>query len=277
MPSSSIAEATPVRAVLDCGVAGGRSRILRQHVPYPFHITQPFYLDAARPDLATLYLQSASGGLYSGDHLELSLHAREGSALAVTTQAATLVHDCRGEAAVQRAHLSLARDSVLLYTPDPLVLFPGAALRSSLEITLAPDAIALCQEGFACHDPDGNAGVFDHIEIDTTVRAPDGRVYATDRSRITGDSLGTPASPLGPFRASGSVLLLGAGLPDPAALQAGIDRTDCFSGIADLPNEIGIAIRLLAPDGGRLARGLALAFDACFHAALGVRPAARRK
>ena len=258
-------------------MAGGRSRILRQHVPYPFHITQPFYLDAARPDLATLYLQSASGGLYSGDRLALSLRAREGAALAVTTQAATLVHDCRGEPAVQHIDLSLARDSVLIYTPDPLVLFPGAALRSCLDVTLAPGAIALCQEGFACHDPAGDGGVFDSIESDTILRAPDGRIHATARGRIAGRSLGTAASPIGPFRASGSFLLLGAGLPDRAALRAGIDRVGCFSGIADLPNETGIAIRLLAADGGRLARGLALAFDACFHAALGVRPAARRK
>jgi urease accessory protein len=258
-------------------MAGGRSRILRQHVPYPFHITQPFYLDAARPDLATLYLQSASGGLYSGDHLDLSLHTREGSALAITTQSATLVHDCRGVPAVQRVHLSLTNNSVMIYTPDPLVLFPGAALRSSLEVTLAPGAIALCQEGFACHDPGGDGGAFDRLESDIILRAPDGRIYAADRSRISGHSLGTTASPLGPFRASGSFLVLGATLPDQAALRAGIDRIGCFSGIADLPNEIGIAIRLLAPDGGRLSRGLALAFDACFHAALGIRPAVRRK
>ena len=41
--------------------------------PIPFHVTRPFYLDAQRPDLATLYLQSSSGGVYGGDDLSLTL------------------------------------------------------------------------------------------------------------------------------------------------------------------------------------------------------------
>ena len=45
----------------------------RQRVPYPFHATRTFYLDQSRPDLATLYMQSAAGGLYRGDHVALSI------------------------------------------------------------------------------------------------------------------------------------------------------------------------------------------------------------
>ena len=87
--------------------------LLRQHVPYPFHVTRPFYLDAQRPDLATLYLQSSSGGVYGGDDLSLTLDIRAGAAAQVTTQAATIVHDCRGSPAraVVQANSARARSS----------------------------------------------------------------------------------------------------------------------------------------------------------------------
>src|SRR5260370_8169750 len=76
-------------------LAGGRTVLRRQHVGYPFHITRAFQLDRMRPDLATLYLQSASGGLYAADRLKLDLTIGHGAALNLTTQASTVVHDGR--------------------------------------------------------------------------------------------------------------------------------------------------------------------------------------
>lgn len=246
-------------------------------MPYPFHVTRPFYLDPRRPDLATLYLQSASGGLYSGERLDLSVAAGAGAAVAMTTQSATIVHDCRGEPAVQAVHLSLARDSLMIYAPDPLVLFPGAAIRTALDVTLEPGSAAVCQDGFACHDPKEAGSTFDNISTEIIVRTPGGHVLVADRGLIWGGSLGGAASPLGPYRAAGSILLLGMALADSKALQSRIDALGCLSGLSELPNGAGTGIRLLAPDGGRLARGLALALGACFHAASGVLPAPRRK
>ena len=69
-----------VEASLHFSHGGGRTVLACQHVPYPFHATRPFYLDRTRPEIATLYLQSASGGLYRGDEVALSIvagpHAR---------------------------------------------------------------------------------------------------------------------------------------------------------------------------------------------------------
>ena len=81
-----------VEASLHFSYGGGRTVLARQRVPYPFHATRTFYLDQARPDLATLYLQSAAGGLYRGDRVALSITADPHSAAHVTTQAATIVH-----------------------------------------------------------------------------------------------------------------------------------------------------------------------------------------
>lgn len=267
-----------VRARLDFARAGGRTRLLRQHVPYPFHVTQPFSLDPGRPDLATLYLQSASGGLYRGERLDLTITAGAAAAVAVTTQSATIVHDCQGQPAAQTVKLALQPGSLLIYTPDPLVLFPGAAVHTALEVTLPPGAVAVCQDGFACHDPAGRGAMFDEIRMATVVRSPAGAVLMTDRGVITGAALGGAASPLGPvYRAAGGLLLLGMALPGARALQDEIDGLGCLAGWSALPNGIGTGIRLLAQDGAALARGLAAATRACFTAAVGVAPAPRRK
>lgn len=266
-----------VEATLAFAVAGGRTGLLRQHVPYPFHVTRPFHLDPGRPDLATLYLQSASGGVYSGERLGLSVAMGENAAAFITTQSATIVHDCRGRPAAVGARLSLARGGLLAYAPDPLVLFPGAAVRATLDVTLGPGAVAVCRDGFACHDPGGRGAPFDHIQTETIVRGPDGALRVTDRGLVAGAMLGTAASPLGPYCAAGSVLLLGLPLGDSKALQTRIGLLGCVSGISALPNEAGTGIRLLAPDGGRLSLALALATEACFRAASGVDPAPRRK
>ena len=93
-------------------LAGGRTVLRRQHVGYPFHVTRAFQLDRMRPDLATLYLQSASGGLYAADRLALDLVVGAGAALNLTTQASTVVHDARGQGSTMCQSVTIGRAHV---------------------------------------------------------------------------------------------------------------------------------------------------------------------
>ena len=79
----------------------------RQRLPYPFHATRPFYLDRERPEIATLYLQSASGGLYRGDSVALSIIADPHSAAHITTQASTIVHHTHKRRVIQRTQIDI--------------------------------------------------------------------------------------------------------------------------------------------------------------------------
>src|SRR5277367_3978476 len=94
--SSRFEPAREAEVLLVAELAGGRTVLRRQQAGYPFHITRTFQLDPKRPDLATLYLQSASGGFYAGDRLKFDLTVGQGAALHLTTQASTVVHDGRG-------------------------------------------------------------------------------------------------------------------------------------------------------------------------------------
>ncbi len=258
---------------------GGRSVLTRQHVPYPFHVTRPFRLDPARPDLATLYLQSASGGLYRADDLALRIAVKAGAAAHVTTQAATMVHDTGAWPAQQRTDLQIEDGGFLAYTPDPLVLFPGATLRNATRVTLGPDARAILADGFAWHDPLGWQRPFGLLTQQLEIVDGSGRSLVREHGELHGAAFVEAGSPLGPFRASGSLVILAraATLPPPADLQRVADGAGCLSGATDLPNGAGRLLRCLANDGADLRRGLDAAFTLAFTALVGVPPAPRRK
>lgn len=268
-----------VEASLTFARGGGRTVLTRQHVPYPFHITRAFRLHPDQPDLATLYLQSASGGLYRADRLALDIAVRPGARAHVTTQSATVVHATGPAAAGQTLRIDVGADALLVLDPDPLILFPGARLALDTHITLAAGARAIVAEGFAVHDPGGLGSSFGAVSLASTIRTREGVTLVAERGRVEGAAFSAPASPLGAYRAYGSILVLAAAeiLPDPGRLQAAADATGCVAGASPLPNGAGLGLRLLAVDGGRLSAGLQGATGVAFAALAGTAPGRRRK
>jgi urease accessory protein len=167
--------------------------------------------------------------------------------------------------------------------PDLLVLFPGAAIESAMDVMLKRGACAIVAEGFAHHDPADAGRPFERATLSMTVRNEEGRVLLSDRGSVGGAAFLGSASPAGPYRATGTLLALtgaerpGAECLDAAALEHRLDAAGCLAGVTRAPHDLGIAVRILAPDGGALARGLDLAFGFAFEALLGFPPARRRK
>ena len=59
------------------------------------------------PGLATLYVQSCSGGIYEDDRLDLTLATAQGAEAHVSTQAATVVHSMPSGSASQRVRIAM--------------------------------------------------------------------------------------------------------------------------------------------------------------------------
>jgi urease accessory protein len=276
-----------VEAKLRFARSGRRSFLQNQYVPYPFHVTRPFQLDPEQPHLATLYLQSASGGLYRDDQLALSLVCDAQAAAHITTQSATIVHDTKGKAASQDTHLIVAEDAFLAFTPDPTVLFSGAHLASQVTVTLAEGATAFLADAYGWHDPWHASGRDPHqaerpfakLETSVLIRTSEGRRLAVDRGILTGAQALAEASPLGPYKAVGTFFFLGAraGNFDPVSLLEQLAAIGCLAGSSALPGDAGQILRLLAPEGGILKRGLEMSFAAAFTQLFGTPPAPRRK
>jgi urease accessory protein len=259
---------------------GGRTALARQIAPYPFHVTRPFALDVDRPDLATLYLQSASGGVYRGDELDLTIKVGSGASAHVTSQAATIVHDTGARPARMTTRLDVADGAFAALTLDPLVLFPGAELDVETSVTLADGALAILSDGVAAHDFAGAGRPFARLSSALSVFDGRGRLLLADRAMVFGPDVIEGSALLGQgARAFGNALILAPAerLVDPRALETAVDALGCLAAASAAPHGAGLAVRLLAPDGGQLARALDLVFSLAAEAMLGFRPARRRK
>ncbi len=265
--------------VLVAELAGGRTILRRQHVGYPFHITRAFQLDRMRPDLATLYLQSTSGGLYAADRLVLDVTVGIGAALNLTTPASSVVHDGGEEGSSMRHAVTVQDRAFCAIISNPYILFPGANLHIATVATVAADAILIMAEGFAVHDPHRRGGRFARFAAETRIMRPDGQRVVVDRGSISGNDLSGNFDALDGMNAACSVLVIAPPdrLADIAEIEAAADQCGCLTGVTAAPNQAGLAMRLLAPDGGTLVRGIEAAFHVAARAALGVELAPRRK
>jgi urease accessory protein len=182
--------------------ADGRSFLRRQYASYPFHVCRLQFQDRSLPGLATLYLQSCSGGLYEDDRLDVGIAMGQGAEAHVSTQAATVVHTMPKGHAEQTVRLSSEAGSYLEYLPDPQILFPGSRCRSTTSIALGGDGIAVVSDSFLQHDPAGRDETFSAYGSEIVVETVDGEVLAIDRIKVDGGAfqakrLGSPA-PLRP-------------------------------------------------------------------------------
>ncbi|NOT57369.1 MAG: urease accessory protein UreD, partial [Deltaproteobacteria bacterium] len=183
-----------------------------------------------------------------------------------TTQSATVVHSMAEQRhASQVVTISAAAGALVEYLPGPMILFPHANLRTTLDIVLAPRATLFVAEAFLVHDPTGQGQRFGSLISETSMRRPDGRLLCRDRLWITGDEQ-TLAAPgvLSHFQAQGTVWVLSSSaLPElltgvRAALRS---VSGLYAGASTLPNQAGVWARLLASDALMLNRGLRAAWS----------------
>lgn len=259
---------------------GARTRLCEQTVRYPFHITRPFYFDTvSAPGLATLYLQSASGGLYRGERLPVRIVAADGAHVCLTTQSSTVVHDARGVRTVATTTIEAEDGAVVFHVPDPLILLPGADLSSTVRVRRHPGATAIVSEAFLCHDPAANGRSFAAFANEVRIETPNGEVEAIDRQVLSGADVAT-ASRLGETVAAGGFLIAGpmASAADPVAFRSRVGSLEgARIGVSRLPFGTGLSVRIAADGGVALTCALDAVFAAAFHLVYGADPVRRRK
>ena len=236
----------------------GPTRLVSRRVAYPFSVADVFRLDKASRNMATVILQSASGGLFEDEDLSLSVTAEPGAQARFATPSAAVVHGMRGGGmACQDVTLKAGQGAWLEYLPKPLILFPGSRLRQRIAIESAEDATVLASDGFLMHTPRGAEGSFDWLDTSTEIRRPGGEVVARERMRVTGATIAKGSAGLsGDFRAFGWIALIGAA-PDMPAEAAMLDAiAGCgepvYAGASRLPGDCGVMVRVAAHDGGAL-------------------------
>ncbi len=232
--------------------------------------------------MATLYTQSSAGGLFDGDRLALSITAEAGVEARLTTQASTIVHRTRRDAARHAVRLVAESGSLLEYLPDPTILFPESRLHSRIVLSVDETAQVILGDSYLAHDPDGRTCPFGWLDNEVTIVGDDGQLLVSDRFRVAGENWNRrEIGVLGRYSAQATLMVLtpGQDIADLGpALRAALEaQRGIYGGVSELPNECGIWVRLIAGDGASLRSAMLAAWAAARSALTGSVPSPRRK
>lgn len=262
------------RAALEFREVAGITHLMRQYTPHPFHITRPFRHADDPQGMATLYLQSSSGGLYGDDDLGLSVRLGPAAAAYLTTQASTVVHDARGwPGARQNVTLELGAGAWLEYLPDPSILMTGSRLTNRVLAHLDKGARLLMADAQLCHDPEGGERPFDTLDSTVSLTGPDGPIML-DRFDLSGADW---MARTGGARCAGMIVAADAPGAGSAMVEALAAQGGIYAGLSDLPDRGVCLLRFLADDGAALTRAMNAAWAAARRALTGAIPHPRRK
>ncbi|MGQ0486553.1 MAG: urease accessory protein UreD [Hyphomicrobiales bacterium] len=262
--------------------SNGSTYLGRQYAAYPFHICKVQYHDRAHPDLATVYAQSCSGGLYEDDRHELELTAHAGAQCHFTTQASTIIHGMPAGQARQDMSIAAHAGCYVEYLPDPQILFPQSRFSSVIRIKAADDAAVLVSDAFLVHDPQASRSMPDFYGSEIVVESAAGRTLAIDRLRLDAAALqGRVSGIMGAFGAQGTLLIVCRGSRIEDILKQGrglsADYGQTAIGVSVLPNDAGLFFRVLTHDGVALKRAMHAIWSCARLVLKGDHPQMRRK
>lgn len=239
--------------ILDLRLApvAGATRIVRQYQQLPLYLFHPLYIDAARPDMAFLYLLQAGDGPVQGDRYRLDLACASGAAVHVTTQAATKIYRMPDNFATQMVNLHVGAGAFVEYLPDPVIPFRDARFYQRLRVTLDDtSSVILGETLLPGRVARGEAHAYTLYYTELEVSAPNGKLLFADRI-VLEPGVAMPRSParLGPYDVLATLYVMSRQCPPrdmAAALSNGLSTQDgAFFGVSELPNRCGVAVRVL--------------------------------
>jgi urease accessory protein len=257
----------------------GRSVLRSRRQRFPLRMTAPLYLDPAAPDMAFVYVQNPTGGVFAGDSLLIEVTADAGTRVHLTTQSATKLYRMDRAEARQELRFRIAERAYVEHIPDALIPQAGARYRQVACVELGDGAALVTAEmvapGRRAH---GERFAFERLELAVDVHRG-GAELCADRlvlepARARPDRAGV----LGDCDYLVSLLVL-APESDAGALAASIDAVLAGHGGAagELPNRAGAIARALCPTASDAEHALRGAWGAAREVLTGLPAPQRRK
>ena len=151
---------------------GRRTVLASQHTRAPLQVMKPLW-DAS--GACVVILLSPTGGVVSGDEVELDITVGAGARAVVTTQSATRAYKMEVGRAHQGVRIALEAGSVLEYHPCPLILYGSADLEQDLEARIGTDAsLAFSETVMSGRLARGESLAFRRYSTQISVRDDDG-------------------------------------------------------------------------------------------------------
>ncbi|SNR69774.1 urease accessory protein UreD [Blastococcus mobilis] len=260
---------------LDLAPVAGTTRVVRHYQRMPLYLFRPIHLDPARPDMAFLYLLQSGEGLVRGDRYRIDVHAMDGAAVHLTSQAATKVFRADADLATQLVHLHAGAGAVLEYLPDPVIPFAGSRFYGRTRVTADLDAtVVLGETLLPGRVASGEAHAYDLYWSEVQAFRPDGRLLFTDTLHLA-PPVRMPRSParLGPYDVHATLHVLTRQAP-PGELADLLDtalraQPDVLAAASELPSSAGASARVLGATSSATAAATRAAWDAVRRHLLG--------
>ena len=240
--------------VLDMTFARHADRSVLAHLARtaPLLVQQALYWDEHLPGLPCVYMIMTSGCVLQGDRLDVSITVGPGAMAHVTTQSATKIHQMDANFAAATQQLSLADHAYLELLPGPAIPHRHSRFITCTSATVAEDATLLSAEIVQPgrkHHGRGEVFEYDLYSSALTASRPDGTPLFTEK--LIAEPWRHPvrqAGAMGRFDVFANVTLV---TPQPHAArifdQVGTRgfAADCVAGAARLPNDAGLAYKVL--------------------------------
>jgi urease accessory protein len=239
--------------LLDLALApsAGATRIVRQSLHGPLYILRPIYTDPGRPDMAFIYTLQMGDGLVQGDRNRIELDCAPGSAVHVTTQAATKLYRMDDNFATQMVNLRAGDGAYVEYLPDPVIPFRGARFYQRLRFTVASTAtVVLGEILLPGRVAQGEVHAYTLYYSDTEIGGLDGTPFVVDRTKLAPVSA-SPRSPgrLGPYDVLATLYVVTRKVParhlSDCLYRCLSSLTSVQIGVSELSNGCGVIVRML--------------------------------
>jgi urease accessory protein len=266
LPDEFAALDRPVEGALPVGASGkvgvlelalavrdSTTRVVRQHQRAPLHVYRPIYLDGHLPGMAFVFVQQFGDGYVDGDRCRIDFECGPGTAVHVTTQAATNLYRSRRNFATQLLNLRVGPGAVLEYLPEAVVPFRGARFLQRACLTADVDSTVIMGDvllpGRVAR---GEIHAYDLYRAETEACRPDGTLLFADVLRLRPVEGNGPRS-IGVLGGSDVVATLYVVTQRARAadlvelLRHALASRDVLAGVSELPNGCGVLARILGP------------------------------
>ncbi len=256
----------------------GKTYLENQYAAYPFHICRTQYYDNDPPGMANIYIQSASGGIYENENLTTNVIANSNSYSHVTTQASTIVHGMTNGGAYQTVNINATGNSYTEYISDPLILFPGSKLNSTINIYSEKKSTAIVADAFLLHFLNGKDHLFEQLNSNLQVYSDNNKLLAKDVYLVKPKNF---LDGKHKYIGMGTICIINRSISKEKKLdllQKSIkENKSIYGGATLLPNNCGIIVKFLAPDGDTLKKTILQTWMTIRTSIVGTKPNIRRK
>jgi urease accessory protein len=218
-----------------------------------------------------------------GDRYRIDLRCEPAAVAHVTTRAATKLYRMEQNYATQWVHITVCADAVLEYLPDPVIPFRDSRFYGRTILTVDPSASVILGEtllpGRVAY---GEQQAYTLFWSTIEAYATDGTLLFSDRLRLepAATALNTPGR-LGPHAVPATLYIVTRRhdarlLAD--RLHAALElQPEVIGGASTLPNDSGVALRILGPTSRAVGAALHAAWDVARLVVLGAPAPDRRK